>query len=247
MRSLVLAVALVVTAAAVSAAVVGLGAEAPSTAADVDGGSTWQTPSSTTSVASPSTTIGEIAAAGIPITGGTDPSPSTPPTTAATTTTAGPPPSPPGAAAAPSSTTATTTSTAPTTTAAPTTIAAHLDHSYASKLLSLANSSRASQGLPALTWSDTLASAAGSTAVRMGADGELTASDHSNLQGLTGSFSTLGENIGRGYPSPSGLHSAWMSSGSHRDNILSASFTQVGIAAWVDATGEIWVSQIFGG
>lgn len=243
MRSLVLAAALAVTAAAVMAAVVGFSADAPSPAADMDRGSTWQSPSTTTTTASPSTTIGEIAAAGIPITGGTDPSPSTPPTTAAaaTTTTAGPPPSAPATTAAPRS----TTSTAPTTTAAaPTTIAPYLNHSYASKLLSLANSSRASQGLAALTWSDTLASTAGSTAVRMADTGALA---HSNLQGLTASFSALGENIGRGYPSPSGIHSAWMSSGSHRDNILGASFTHVGIAAWVDATGQVWVSQIFGG
>ncbi len=198
MRSLVLAAALAVTAAAVMAAVVGFSADAPSPAADMDRGSTWQSPSTTTTTASPSTTIGEIAAAGIPITGGTDPSP----------------------------------------------IAPYLDHSYASKLLSLANSSRASQGLAALTWSDTLASTAGSTAVRMADTGALA---HSNLQGLTASFSALGENIGRGYPSPSGIHSAWMSSGSHRDNILGASFTHVGIAAWVDATGQVWVSQIFGG
>ncbi len=240
MRSLVLAAALTVTAAAVIAAVVGFGAGAPSTAADVGRGSTWQSPSTTTTT-SPSTTIGEVAAAGIPITGGTDPSPSTPPATV-TTTTAGPPPSPATtAAAAPGS----TTSTAPTTTAAATTsVAPHLDHAYASKLLSLANASRASQGLPALTWSDTLASVAGATAVRTADTGSLS---HSNLQGLTGSFSALGENIGRGYPSPSGLHSAWMSSGSHRDNILGASFTDVGIAAWVDPTGQVWVSQIFGG
>ena len=120
----------------------------------------------------------------------------------------------------------------------------YFDYAYASKLVSLANSSRAAQGLGSLTWSDTLASTAYSAAVRMAEEGSLS---HSNLRPLLGSFSTVGENIGRGYSDPSSIHAAWMGSGSHRDNILKPAFTQVGIAVWIDGSGQPWVSQVFGG
>ena len=70
---------------------------------------------------------------------------------------------------------------------------------------------------------------------------------HSNLKPLLGPFSIVGENIGRGYPEPPGIHAAWMGSGSHRDNILKPAYTQVGIAVWIDASGQPWVSQVFGG
>ncbi|NND85231.1 MAG: CAP domain-containing protein [Acidimicrobiia bacterium] len=245
MRSLVLAAALAVTAALAVGAAMTIDAAQPSPAGYVDAGSSWAVAVPTTS--GTSTTLADVEIKGIPLTQGTEPALRTPTETSASATTQAPrAPTPPTTAAptttspsAPSTTPAPTTTTPPTTAAEP-----YFDYSYASSLVSLANSSRAAQGLAALTWSDTLASAASSGAVRMADAGSLS---HSNLQPLLGPFSTVGENIGRGYTEPAAIHAAWMGSGSHRDNLLKPAFTQVGIAVWVDASGQPWVSQIFGG
>lgn len=242
MRSLVLAAVLATTAAVAVVGVMAIDEDAPRPAGRMAAGSAWA--AAEPAPAPPTTTLAEVAVKGVPITGGTDPSPSTPPPTAP----------PPAAAAAPATTPApTTTTTAPppptapptTTTTAPPASEPFYDHAYASSLLSLANGSRTARGLASLTWSDTLASAARSAAVRMADAGALV--HRADLQSLLGPFSTLGENIGRGYAEPSAIHAAWMASGSHRDNLLAPSFTQVGIAVWVDASGQPWVSQVFGG
>ena len=42
------------------------------------------------------------------------------------------------------------------------------------------------------------------------------------------------------------MHTAWMNSPDHRANILSPSFTSVGIGlAW--ANGQVWATEDFGG
>ncbi|UCG41260.1 MAG: CAP domain-containing protein [Acidimicrobiia bacterium] len=246
MRSLVLAVALSLTAAlAVVAATAVAGPEARP-AGSIEAGSTWvavaSTPEATT------TTLADVEIKGIPLTAGTEPEVRTPAESSTPSTTQ------PAPTAAPAPTTSPTTSTpiptttvaAAPTTAAPTTTAseASFDYSYSSALVSLANSSRAAHGLAPLTWSDTLSSAASSAAIRMANEGSLS---HSDLQPLLGPFSVLGENIGRGYTAPADIHAAWMGSGSHRDNLLKPAFTHVGIAVWIDASGQPWVSQVFGG
>jgi len=58
-------------------------------------------------------------------------------------------------------------------------------------------------------------------------------------------ISTAGENIAYGYETPHALVSAWMRSPGHRANILSSSYTQVGIGVVVDSKGILWVSEIF--
>lgn len=244
MRSLVLAVALSVTAALAVVAVLTVEAGEPGPAGYVEAGSSW-TASISPSTEATTTTLGDVEIRGVPLTDGTEPEsrapvePTTPSTTGSTPI------------AAPAPTTASTTQSGPTTVASPTTAAPtttalepYFDHAYAQALVSLANSSRAAQGLGALAWSDTLASTASSATVRMADARSLS---HSNLQPLLGAFSVVGENIGRGYAEPGGIHSAWMGSGPHRGNLLKPAFTHVGIAVWVDASGQPWVSQVFGG
>ena len=243
MRSLVLAVALSVTAVLAVAAAMTIETPEPRPAGYVEAGSSWARFAEPT-IGTTTSTLAAVEIRGIPLTDGTEPASRTP---VATSTTAPPRPAPAPTSTAPA-TTAAPAPTAPATTAAPapttTAIDPYFDYSYASALVSLANSSRAAQGLGALTWSDTLASTASSAAVRM-ADAD--ALSHSNLRPLLGPFSIVGENIGRGYAEASGIHAAWMGSGSHRDNILKAAYTQVGIAVWIDAAGQPWVSQVFGG
>jgi uncharacterized protein YkwD len=111
-----------------------------------------------------------------------------------------------------------------------------------SSLVSMANSARASAGLPALAVSGDLASAARAQAGRMAASQTLAHTP--NLPAVVCCWSTLGENVGEG-PSASALQSAFMASPAHRANILSSSYTQVGIGVVVDSKGVLWVSEIF--
>jgi uncharacterized protein YkwD len=111
-----------------------------------------------------------------------------------------------------------------------------------SSLVSMANSARASAGLPALAVSSDLASAARAQASRMAASQTLAHTP--NLPAVVCCWSSLGENVGEG-PTTAALQAAFMASPAHRANILSSSYTQVGIGVVVDAKGIMWVSEIF--
>ena len=54
----------------------------------------------------------------------------------------------------------------------------------------------------------------------------------------------VGENVGRG-STVAGIHRAFMSSSSHRANILSRGFTEIGMGTAVDAHGVLYVAQVF--
>jgi hypothetical protein len=109
-------------------------------------------------------------------------------------------------------------------------------------LVTLTNSARAAAGLPALTVSADLAAAARSQASRMAAQHRL--SHTPNLAGAICCWAAIGENVGEG-PTASAVHSAFMGSAEHRANILSGSYTQIGVGVVVDAAGTLWVSEIF--
>lgn len=57
-------------------------------------------------------------------------------------------------------------------------------------------------------------------------------------------FSAAGENIAKGQRTPQEVMSAWMNSTGHRNNILSPSFTEIGVGAAKDKNGGlIWVQE----
>ncbi len=97
------------------------------------------------------------------------------------------------------------------------------------------NRERSSRGLPALQWDEALASAAREHAVRMAQrntlshqlPGEPPVQDRATQAGAR--FSLIAENIAVA-PNPATIHSAWMQSPHHRDNILDPQLTVVGIA-----------------
>jgi uncharacterized protein YkwD len=62
-------------------------------------------------------------------------------------------------------------------------------------------------------------------------------------------YQTLGENILHGPGSLTGadMETAWMNSPAHRANILSTSFTSVGIAEAFASDGSVYVTADFGG
>lgn len=60
------------------------------------------------------------------------------------------------------------------------------------------------------------------------------------------SYRTLGENIAYGYSTPQMVVNGWMNSEGHRRNILSASFTKIGVGCYSDR-GTLYWSQFFAG
>ena len=97
------------------------------------------------------------------------------------------------------------------------------------------NRERIAQGLPALQWDEALASAAREHAMRMAQrntlshqlPGEPAVQDRATRAGAR--FSLIAENIAVA-PTPATIHSAWMQSPHHRENILDPELNVVGIA-----------------
>jgi uncharacterized YkwD family protein/spore coat assembly protein SafA len=56
------------------------------------------------------------------------------------------------------------------------------------------------------------------------------------------SYRSAGENIAKGQPTPTAVVNAWMNSSGHRANILSKSFTHIGVG--YDPSGRYW-TQMF--
>ena len=119
--------------------------------------------------------------------------------------------------------------------------------SYA-QVVSLVNAERARQGLPALTVSTTVQQAAQTRA------GELqTSFSHTRPSGASCftalteagvSYARAGENIAYGQSTPEAVVQSWMSSSGHRANILSSSFTTIGVGCTV-VNGTAYWAQLF--
>jgi len=116
-------------------------------------------------------------------------------------------------------------------------------------LFDAANRERAQRSLPALQWDESLATAARKHANRMAfynlvehqLSGELDLRERLTEAGAR--FSMIAENIAFG-PNPETIHSEWMHSPGHRENILNPNLTAVGIAA-VRGSGELFAVQDF--
>jgi hypothetical protein len=97
------------------------------------------------------------------------------------------------------------------------------------------NRERTAQALPALQWDEALASAAREHAIRMAQrnvlshqlPGEPPVQDRATQAGAR--FSLIAENIAVA-PSPAVIHSSWMQSPHHRENMLDPELNVVGIA-----------------
>lgn len=109
------------------------------------------------------------------------------------------------------------------------------DPSKAKELFSLANDSRARNGLNPLQWDETLAAAALKHCIRMAVESQL-AHQYSGEQDLTtraalagAHFSVIEENIAVG-SHPATIHQGWLDSAEHRANLLNPAVDRVGIA-----------------
>ena len=124
--------------------------------------------------------------------------------------------------------------------------------SFADEVVRLVNEERAKEGLSPLTVD---ASAAQAAQVR--AEELVELYDHTRPDGSScftaldqagGSYWTAGENIAVGYSSPASVVESWMNSPGHRANILSSSFTKIGVGYFHTDSGyrDYWTQMFLG-
>lgn len=115
------------------------------------------------------------------------------------------------------------------------------DGDWAKTVLSLVNDERAANGLGPLEWSGGLAKAAKIRATEIVVKWSHTRPDGSEW--WTVSDLTYGENLAYGQTSPSEVVEAWMNSSGHKANILSSSFTTLGVACYCYDGTYYWVQE----
>ncbi len=122
-----------------------------------------------------------------------------------------------------------------------TAVPAQAVESPAATLLSLANAERTGRGIPALTWRADLTETAARWASAMASSGTL--AHNPSLGSEVVAWSALAENVGYA-GSASTLHSAWMASPGHRANLLSTTYSEIGIGVAV-VNGRVWGVEVF--
>ena len=107
------------------------------------------------------------------------------------------------------------------------------------------NSERSANGLQPLSRDSTIEAAAEQWAQHLSDSGtfEHSSNDWRSAR-IPAGWNSQGENIARGYTSSDAVMTGWMNSDGHRRNILSSSYTRIGIG--YVAAGNYWV-QIFAG
>jgi uncharacterized protein YkwD len=107
----------------------------------------------------------------------------------------------------------------------------------------LINTERIARGMRPFDWNDQLAAKARAWAQHM-ADANTVS--HSILtDGVSGGWSSLGENVGAG-TSVDEVHQAFLNSAEHRKAILSRSYDSMGIGI-AEKNGQIWVVEVYRG
>lgn len=117
--------------------------------------------------------------------------------------------------------------------------------SEAAQLLSLVNRYRAAQGLPGLAQAGDAMAKAQQHSQDMAAQGRMYHSS-SLSSGISPGWSSLGENVGSG-SSVSEIESMFEASSAHRDNLLNASFNQIGVGVARGSDGALYVTESFVG
>lgn len=119
---------------------------------------------------------------------------------------------------------------------------------YVNEVLRLCNNIRTSRGLVPFTLNDQIGKLADLKASDMSGKNYFShqsptyGSPFNMLKANGVSYSAAAENIAKGYYTPQSVVDAWMESDSHKANILSSKYTQMGVG--YDANGHYW-SQIF--
>ena len=119
---------------------------------------------------------------------------------------------------------------------------------YEAEVLRLVNAERAKYGLSPLAQDKGAAEVAHLRAKEIVKAFSHTRPDGSSCftaaKELGVSYRSAGENIAYGYPTPQKVVEGWMNSEGHRKNILSASFSKIGIGCY-KSNGVLYWSQFF--
>ena len=121
---------------------------------------------------------------------------------------------------------------------------------YEREVVRLVNAERASYGLPALSIRADLCQYARVKSQDMHDSGYFShtspnyGSPFDMMKSFGITYSHAGENIAMGYSTPEAVVSAWMNSEGHRANILSASYTELGVGYVAD--GGYWTQWFVG-
>lgn len=119
---------------------------------------------------------------------------------------------------------------------------------YEAEVLRLVNIERAKYGLSALSYDSGAAKAAHIRAKEIVISFSHTRPDGSSCftaaQETGFTYRTAGENIAYGYATPEQVVTGWMNSEGHRKNILSSSFTKLGVGCYKSGNTLYW-SQFF--
>lgn len=119
---------------------------------------------------------------------------------------------------------------------------------FENQVLTLINTERSKQGLPALVMDENLRSAARLKSSDMRQNNYFShtsptyGSPFDMLKHLGISYQAAAENIAQGYSTPQSVVEGWMNSPGHRANILNRTYTHIGVG--YDATGHYW-TQLF--
>ena len=124
----------------------------------------------------------------------------------------------------------------------------------AAAIIDAVNEERESAGVSALRANERLRNAARLHADQVAVRGRLehtlrgtrypTVADR--LAAVDYTWRAYGENLASGQRSASAAVASWMSSRSHRANILNATFTETGVAVAADGRGRLYYVQLFG-
>ncbi len=121
---------------------------------------------------------------------------------------------------------------------------------YEKKVVELTNAERAKQGLAPLTLDTALSKVARAKSQDMKDNNYF---DHNSptygspfdmMKSFGISYTSAGENIAMGQKTPEEVVQAWMDSPGHRENIMNASFTHIGVG--YVASGNYWTQQFIG-
>lgn len=123
--------------------------------------------------------------------------------------------------------------------------------SYENQVITLVNQQRAKSGLAALKRGVTSSYVARLKSQDMAKKGYFShqsptyGSPFTMMQTFGLRFSAAGENIAYGQQTPQAVMNAWMNSAGHRANILSGSYTYIGVGAAKNSKGVIYWTQEF--
>lgn len=126
--------------------------------------------------------------------------------------------------------------------------ASQFNEAYEAEVIRLVNAERAKQGLSALSKNDGAVNVA-----RVRAKEIVSSFSHTRPDGrscftaasdLGVTYRTAGENIAYGYSTPAQVVNGWMNSEGHRKNILSKSFSKIGVGCY-SSGGVLYWSQFF--